>query len=113
MSGKTTEPEPELDSEMTELQEELAALRKRFQDIRDRRKKIDEAAEMAEDHIFSATNVLLKREENRLNQTEREDIEENDRLRAKLKNKFAKKPKARPKPTKAQILIEMARQQGK
>ena len=109
----TAEPEPEQDSEMTELKEELAALRRRFQDIRDRRKKIDEAAGMAEDHIFSATNVLLKREEDRLNQTEREDIAENDRLRTKLESKFAKKRKAKPKPTKAQILIAMARQQDK
>ena len=112
MAGKTTEPEPELDSEMIELQEELAALGKRFQDIRDERKEISEAAEMADDRITNAT-ALLKNEEKRLDQTKKEDIEENDRLRAKLKNKFAKKPKARPKPTKAQILIAMARQQSK
>ena len=114
MAGKTTAPEPELeqDSEMKELLEELAALKQRFQDIRDERKKISEAAETAYNRITNAT-ALLRREEKRLDQTEREDIAENDRLRAKLKSKFAKKPKARPKPTKAQILIEMARQQDK
>ena len=115
MSNKTAEPEPEQDSEMKELQEmkaELASLRQRFQDIRDKRKKIDEASEMAYDRTFNATKVLLRRAEKQLDQTEKDDIEENARLRAKLKNKFAKKPKAKPKPTKAQILIEMARKQG-
>ena len=113
MSNKTTESEPEQDSEMKELQAELAALRKRFQDIRDRRKKIAEAAEMRESHIFNATNVLLKRAEKHLDQIEEDDIKEDARLRAKLESKFVKKQKAKPKPTKAQILIEMAREQGK
>ena len=113
MSGKTAEPEPEQDSEMKELQEELAALRKRFQDIRDERNKINEAAEMAYDHTINATKVLLRRAEKQLDQTEKEDIEENARLKAKLESKFAKKRKAKPKPTRTQILIEMAREQGK
>ena len=113
MSGKTAEPELEQDSEMKELIAELTSLRKRFQDIRDERKKINEAAEMAYDRTTSATTVLLRREEKRLDQTEKDDIAKDARLRAKLEKKFAKKPKAKPKQTKAQILIEMARQQGK
>ena len=116
MSRKTADPEPEQDSEMKELKElqaELAGLRQRFQDIRDKRIKTDEASEMAYDHTINATKTLLRREENRLNQTEKDDIEENARLQAKLKSKFAKKAKPKPKPTKAQILIEMAREQSK
>ena len=110
MSDKTAEPELQQDSEMKELQAELAGLRHRFQDIRDERKKINDAAEMADSHIFSATTVLLKRAGKELDQTEKDDIEEDARLKAKLESKFAKKPK--PKPTRTQALIEMAKEQG-
>ena len=113
MSDKTAEPELQQDSEMKELQAELAGLRQRFQDIRDERKKIYEAAELAFEHTTSATTVLLRREEKQLDKTEKEDIESDAKLRSKLERNFAKKPKAKPKQTKAQILIEMAREQGK
>ena len=115
MSNKTADPEPEQDSEMKELKElqaELASLKKRFQNIRDERKKTNEASEMAYDHTINATKTLLRREENKLNQTEKDDIEENARLRAQLKSKFAKKPKAKPKLTRTQALIKKAKEQG-
>ena len=116
MFRKTAEPEPEPDKEMEELKEmqaELAGLRQRFRDIRDERKKINEAAEMADDYIFGATTILLKRAEKELDQTEKDDIEENARLKAKLERNFAKKAKAKPKLTRTQAMIEKAREQGK
>ena len=115
MSRKTAEPEPEQDSEMKELkemQEELASLKQRFQNIRDERKKINEAAELADGFIFTNTTILLKRAEGEIDQTEKDDIEENARLKAKLESKFAKKPKAKPKLTRTQALIEKAKEQG-
>ena len=116
MSRKTAEPEPEQDSEMKQLKEmqaELAGLRQRFQNIRDERKKINEAAEMADGFIFTNTTILLKRAEKELDQTEKDDIEENARLKAKLERNFAKKAKAKPKLTRTQAMIEKAREQGK
>ena len=115
MFRKTAEPEPEPDSQMEQLkglQAELAGLKKRFQDIRDETKKIDETAELADRFIFTNTTILLKRAEKEIDQTEKDDIEENTRLQAKLKSKFAKKAKAKPKLTRTEALIEKAREQG-
>ena len=115
MFRKTADPKPEPDSQMEQLkglQAELAGLKQRFQNIRDERKKINEAAELADGFIFNATTVLLKRAEKEIDQTEKDDIEENARLRAQLKSKFAKKPKAKPKLTRTQALIKKAKEQG-
>ena len=116
MFGRGKEPEePEPDSQMEQLrglQAELAGLKQRFQDIRDETKKINEAAELADGFIFTNTTILLKRAEGEIDQTEKDDIQEHERLQAELESKFAKKPKAKPKLTMTQALIEKAKEQG-
>lgn len=118
MFSKTAKPEPEPDKQMEELLELQARLEKverRFEDLRDTLKKMKDRAGLLEGFIDGARMVLLKRVEKELDQTEEDDITENKRLQAKLKREFAKKAKNKPKPklTRTEALIEMAREQGK
>ena len=116
MFGRSKEPEePEPDKQMEELlelQARLDKVKRRFQDMRDTIEKMKDEAGMEEDSIFRTMIGALKRTESEINQTEIDDIKEDKRLQAKLKRDFAKKPKAKPKLTRTQALIEKAKEQG-
>ena len=116
MFGKTKEPEkPGPDKQMEQikgLQAGLNKMKRRLQDMRDELKRLNDAADMRESFHFKAMRWELRRVGEQLDQTEKDDIKENERLQAKLESKFAKKAKAKPKLTRTQALIEKAKEQG-
>ena len=119
MFGRNKEEpkEPEPDKEMEELkglQAELDKVKQRFENMRDKLKRMNDAADMRESFHFKAMTWELRRVGEQLDQTDLDDIKENKRLQAKLERNFAKKPKpSKPKLTRTQALIEKAKEQSK